>query len=109
MLDVSQNGIGINPEHDLYNKSCKGRILVFPTPKGGTSNSFAIVELVKNGYGPAALLLRKANPIFVQGAILAEIPIMDRFTQDPLEIIRSDDSVRVRPREGIVEVIPQQL
>jgi len=75
-----------------------------PSAKGGVQSAMSIAELQKDGFGPRALLYDKTNPIMVQGAIMTNIPIMDCFDQNPAEVIKSGDWVRVKPEQGIVEI-----
>ena len=104
-LDVaSETGIVMGTRHDLCGKSIAGKILVMPSAKGGVQSAMSIAELQKDGFGPKALLYDKTNPIMVQGAIMTNIPIMDDFDQNPVEVIKSGDWIRVKPEQGIVEV-----
>lgn len=57
------------------------------------------------GTAPAALVFRRANPVMVQGAILAGIAIVHALDPDPLEAIAGGSLVRVVPAEGLVEVL----
>jgi predicted aconitase with swiveling domain len=52
------------------------------------------------------MLFTWANPVMVQGAVLAGIALMDQLTPDPMEAIRTGDRVRVDPKAGRVEIIP---
>lgn len=44
----------------------------------------------------------------VQGAVLANVALMHELEPDPLATIRSGDSVRMHPSEGVVEVVRKQ-
>ncbi len=65
-------GILSRPAHDLYGRSCAGKILVFAAAKGGIAASWALYDLKARGYAPAALVFRETNPVMVQGAVLVE-------------------------------------
>jgi len=104
-MDIaSKTGIVIGVKHNLCGENITGKILVIPAAKGGVQSAMSIGELLKNGCGPRALLYNKTNPIMVQGAIMTNIPIMDGFDRNLVEVIRSGDWVKVRPAQGIVEV-----
>ena len=60
---------------------------------------------VRLALAPVALHFTWANPVMVQGAVLAGIALMDQLTPDPMEAIRTGDRVRVDPKAGRVEVI----
>lgn len=93
------------PDHDLFGQSFVGRIFVFATPKGGIATSWALLDLRERALAPLALVCRRANPVVVQGAVLAGIPIMDRFEQDPAQQIRNGDWLRVDPGRGELTVL----
>lgn len=95
------------PTHPLYGQALAGRVFVCPVAKGGFATSWALLDLRARGLAPAALLFGWANPVMVQGAVLAGIALMDRLVPDPVQTIRTGDWVRVDPRAGRVEVWPR--
>lgn len=101
------NGIIANPDHDLYGEKIKDRVLVFPYPKGGVAAAWALAQLKRNNIGPGGLIFRNTNPVFVQGAVFADVAIIHRLDQDPVAAIRTDDWVRLYPSDGIVEILTQ--
>jgi len=104
-LDVaSETGVIMGIKHDLYGKNITGKILVIPSAKGGVQSAMSIAQLVKDSFGPKALLYDRTNPIMVHGAILTNLPIMDCFDQNPVGSIKSGDWIRVKPEQGIIEV-----
>lgn len=105
IMDIApETGIVIGVKHSLYGKDVTDKILVISSAKGGVQSAMAIAELIKNKSGPKALLYDRTNPIMVQGAVMMNIPIMDGFDQNPVEVIRSGDWVKVKPAQGIIEV-----
>lgn len=105
--DVNRRtGVFSRESHALYGVSLVGKVCVFNTAKGGVATAWALLDMKRRGIAPAALLFRTTNPIMVQGAVLAEIPIMDRLEPDPLAAIKTGDRVRVQARAGIVQVLP---
>mgnify|MGYP000002899628 CR=1 FL=1 len=100
-----RTGVFSRPGHALYGQSLVGRICVFNTAKGGVATAWALLDMKRRGVAPAALIFRRANPIMVQGAVLAGIALMDGLEPDPVQTIRTGDRIRVRPRAGLVEVI----
>ena len=104
--DVNRRtGVFSRQTHALYGVSLVGKVCVFNTAKGGVATAWALLDMRERGIAPAALIFRTTNPIMVQGAVLAGIPIMDRLTPDPLGAIATGDRVRVRPAKGILEVL----
>lgn len=85
--------------HPLDGKCVKGRVLVFPRAKGSTVGSYVIYGLKKSGHAPAALVLGECDTIVAVGAIIAEIPAVDRVDLSGLK-----DGEAVQVREGEVRL-----
>jgi predicted aconitase with swiveling domain len=103
--DVNRRtGVNSRETHELYGTSLIGKICVFNTAKGGVATAWALLDMQARSVAPAALIFRTTNPIMVQGCVLGRVAIMDRLAPDPLETIKTGDRLRVRPRDGIVEV-----
>jgi len=100
-----ERGLISRPTHDLYGQSVSGRIFVFTTPKGGIATSWALFDLKARGLAPLALVCRRLNPVVAQGAVLANLTIVDRLDADPVTVLRSGDRVRIDPAAGRVDVI----
>jgi hypothetical protein len=90
--------------HALHGRSIGGTVFVCPLAKGGFATSWALHDLRARGLAPVAMLFGWANPVMVQGAVLAGIALMDQLSPDPMQAIRTGDWVRVDPRAGRVEV-----
>lgn len=101
-------GVFSRPEHDLYGQSFASRIFVFAAPKGGIATSWALLDLKQRNLAPLGLVCRRANPVIVQGAVLADIPVMDGFDQDPVEVIRTGDLIRLEPSSGELTILQRQ-
>jgi len=78
--------------HELEGKSIAGKILVFPYGKGSTVGSYIILRLKKRGMAPKAMVNIRCEPIIAVGAIIAEIPTIDRID---ISMIRNGDLVEV--------------
>lgn len=100
-----RRGVFSRPSHDLYPQSFVDRILVFTTAKGGMATSWALNDLRQKRIAPLGLIFRQANPIVAQGAVFAGLPILHRLEPDPVDSLHSGDWLRLRPAEGIVEVL----
>jgi hypothetical protein len=81
---------GVNPDtgiveeegHPLQGRSVSGRILVFPRARGSTVGSYTLYRMRKAGTAPVAILNRECETIVAVGAIIGEIPCMDRIDID---------------------------
>ena len=102
-VDV-KTGIVIEKGHELAGKSIKGKVLVFPGGKGSTVGSYAIYQLKKNGAAPSAMINLKAEPIVAVGAIISNIPLVDRVEKNPILTIKTGDKVLVDAIVGSVEI-----
>jgi predicted aconitase with swiveling domain len=71
---------GINPKtgdvidrrHELCGRNITGKIFVFPIGKGSSTASAILLEGIRNGSAPAAIINKKVDPILSLGAIVAE-------------------------------------
>lgn len=78
--DVDSSGVIINPHHELYGQSIAGTELHFPSASGSTVGSDRIVNLAVRGFAPKKIVLEKADPITMWGAILGKVDIEVRGT-----------------------------
>ena len=86
-------------------KSFKDKIFVFPQSKGSTLAPYVAADCKRNGVAPKAILCQKADGCLAMVAILADIPTMDGFEKDIMEVVRSGDRVRVEPDGDKIEVL----
>jgi len=91
----------IEKGHDLKGKAIKDMILCFPSGHGSTVGSYVLYSLVKKGLGPKAIVNRVADTVVVVGAIIAEIPMVDRID---IKKIKTGDIVEVDGNRGTVKV-----
>jgi len=92
----------IERRHDLYGECIKDRVLCFPHGHGSTVGSYVLFSLAKNGLAPKAIINRRADPVVVVGAVIANIPMID---QVDINQIRTGDLVEVDAYKGIVKVL----
>lgn len=99
-----RTGSVIETRHPLRGVSFAGKVLVFPGAKGssGWSNQFHMTRLM--GTAPAAMLFNEMTTKIALGAVVTRAPALTGFDQDPLQVIRTGDWVRVDAERGIVEV-----
>jgi predicted aconitase with swiveling domain len=72
-------GIVIEKGHELQGISVKNKILVFPQGKGSTVGSYTLYRMKKNGTAPAATINKESETIVAVGAIISEIPTIDKI------------------------------
>lgn len=93
------------PGHAIEGENIAGKVLFFPTAKGGIAAGWAFYDLASKAIAPKAIVFGKTNPVMVQGAVFAGITITEGWTEDPSEIFRTGDTVRVDPQRKRVELL----
>ena len=73
--DLDENGVVINPDHELFGRSLAGTTLRLPNASGSTVGSDRIVNLAVRGRAPKKVVLERADPITMWGAILGNIDL----------------------------------
>ena len=58
-----------DPRHPDHGRSLAGTVLVVPSAVGSSSSSAIMLELMRNGVAPAAVLMGKADAILALGEI----------------------------------------
>ena len=96
-----QTGEITERDHDLRGKNVGGKVLCFPHGHGSTVGSYVIYSLAKEGLGPRAIVNKRADPVVVVGAIIANIPMVD---QVDIFLINNGDEVEVDGEKGTVTV-----
>jgi uncharacterized protein len=95
------NKIG-NPS--VFGKSFAGKVLVFPTGKGGIFSTNIMMDVAEVGSTPKAIINVRAHPVWVVLSIVLNIPLVDRLNKNPCKVIETGDWVKVDGRKGTVEV-----
>jgi uncharacterized protein len=85
-------GVIIEKGHELQGQSVKGKILVFPTGKGSTVGSYTLYRMKKNGTAPAGMINRECETVVAVGAIISEIPCIDKID---VSKIKTGDSLTI--------------
>ena len=72
-------GIVLEKGHQLNGQSVKDKILIFPQGKGSTVGSYTLYRMKKNGTAPAGMINKECETIVAVGAIISEIPCVDKI------------------------------
>jgi predicted aconitase with swiveling domain len=102
-FDIDGNVIA--KDNILFGKNIAGSILVFPAYKGSTVGSITLYEMALKKSAPCGLIIVKADPVTVSGAILGVITIIHGFNEDPLSIIRNDDIINMNGETAAVTIL----
>ena len=98
----------IDRRHERSGTVVTGKVFVFPQGKGSSTGSAVLMEGIKAGTAPAAIINVKVDPILALGAIVADelyhqtVPIVV-LSQEDFDAIHEGDYVTVAP-DGTVTV-----
>jgi len=71
-----KTGIISDKNHELYHKSIKNSILVFPSGVGSSVGAYTIYSIKSNNTAPLAMICQKADLTVATGCALANIPLL---------------------------------
>ncbi|MBT4186518.1 MAG: DUF126 domain-containing protein [Gemmatimonadales bacterium] len=81
-------GTIVDPRHPNYGQSIAGTVLAIPAAVGSSSSSAIMLELVREGNAPAAILMGKADAILSLGVVVglelgyASVPMFEVSLED---------------------------
>ena len=71
-----KTGIISDKNHELFEKSIKNSILVFPSGVGSSVGAYTIYSIKSNNSAPLAMICQKADLTVATGCALANIPMV---------------------------------
>ncbi len=71
-----KTGIISDENHDLYQKSLRGTVLVFPSGVGSSVGAYTIYSIKSNQTAPLAMICQKVDLTVATGCALANIPLI---------------------------------
>ena len=98
----------IDRRHDRSGAVVTGRVFVFPRGKGSSTSSAILLESIRAGTAPAAIINQSIDPILALGAIVADelyhrsVPIVV-LPEDAFAAIQDGDHVAIEP-DGNVRI-----
>lgn len=96
-------GIIVEKGHALEGTSIAGKVLYFPRGKGSTVGSYTLYRLKKNNKAPVAIINAECEPIVAVGAIISDIPLVDKINSKKLESY-SGKTIKVDANKGVVSL-----
>ncbi len=91
----AKTGVITDQLHQLYGKSVKGSVLIFPYATGSSVGAYSIYSLKEYGNAPSAVVCSKADITTASGCALANIPVVDLPNETPLSSLRQGLKARV--------------
>ena len=92
----------IDRRHERSGAIVTGRVFVFPQGKGSSTSSATLLESIKTGVAPAAIINLKVDPILALGSIVGDelyhqtMPIVVLAKEDFFSI-KQDDYLTIEP------------
>ena len=93
-------GVVAESGHPLEGVCITGKILIFPQGKGSTVGSYALYRMKKQGTAPIALVNKECETIVAVGAIISEIPCVDKID---IEKLKDAKKAKVDGEKGTIE------
>ncbi len=97
MLDA-KTGVIHDLEHELYRKSIKSKVLVFPNAVGSSVGAYTLYSLKKRGRAPTAVVCTGVIDIITASACaISDIPavVISGQISDPTSIIKTGTQLLV--------------
>jgi len=92
----------IDRRHELSGANVTGKVFVFPTGRGSSTSSAVLMQSIKAGVAPAAIINLSIDPMLALGSIVSDelyqrtVPIVI-LRQDDFLSIKQDDHLIVKP------------
>ncbi len=92
----------IDPHHDLYGQCMEGKIFVYPFGKGSTGDCIRLWAAHVYHKAPVAIINVDPDAIQLEGALLAEIPVLFGFEEDIYEHLKTGNRVSIDGNKIII-------
>ena len=109
-----QTGNVIDERHPSLGENVMGKVLLLPIGRGSSSASSILLESVRAGTAPAAIITAEADGILALGAIVARTlydagpPVVVLAAQDYAEVVSlalTNLALSLRVSDNLVEVV----
>ena len=101
-----ETGEVIEKAHDIEGRSVAKRVLIFPGGKGSSVvQSDGLYQLMMHKNQPVAMIIQNPETVLVAGAIIMEIPTVDKVDPKFYETVKDGDRVRVDASNGTITIL----
>ena len=101
-----EDGMMEEKAHCLEGQIIAGKVLLFPGGKGSSVvQQDGLYHLDRFHNMTAALIVQDPDPVLVAGAIIMEIPMVDRLPDEFYAAIKDGDLLLVNANDGFVEIV----
>ena len=94
-----KTGEVIDRRHELSGTSVTGKVFVFPTGRGSSTSSAVLMQSIKTGVAPAAIINLSVDPILALGSIVSD-ELYHRAV--PIVVLRQEDFLSIRQDDYLV-------
>jgi predicted aconitase with swiveling domain len=91
--------------HPLKGQSVRDKILICPAVQGGVAAGWAFLAMKGRGHGFKGLVFGRINPVMVQGAQAAEIPVAAGVDEAIFTHVTTGMVVRLDPASREIVVV----
>ena len=91
----SETGMIIDSHNPLCGSSMAGKILIYPFSKGSTGDCMRLWRTCFNGKGPIAIINTTPDPIHVEGALRADLPLVFGLEANPTVVFQTGDILEI--------------
>lgn len=101
-----EDGVVIEKAHDLEGKSVAKKVIIFPGGKGSSVvQSDGLYQMLMKENQPAAMIIKNAETVLVAGAIIMEIPLVDKVDPAFYDTVKNGDKVRVDATNSTITIL----
>ena len=102
MVDTKLGAINYR-NHELFGKSMKDTVLIFPNAVGSSVGAYSIYSLKANGVAPIAIVcINKADIITASGCAISNIPFVDMLEISTISSLKSGLEISVDADKQII-------
>ncbi len=94
-----RTGEVIDRRHELSGANVTGKVFVFPAGRGSSTSSATLMQSIKAGVAPAALINLSVDPILALGSIVSD----ELYHQAvPIVILRQEDFLSIKQGDRLI-------
>ena len=95
MLDP-KTGIIKDPDHELFGKSLKSKVLIFPNAVGSSVGAYVLYSLKMQGHAPLAIICTQVIDLITASACaISEIPAVSTAGRQTESVSRIKSGIKV--------------
>ena len=98
-------GMITDNNHELFGKSLKNSLLVFPYAVGSSVGAYSIFALKSNGVSPSGIIcISKTDITTASGCAIANIPLLEIPNDQDIDEIKNYSNATIDGHSGTLEI-----